>query len=101
MHGTIRAAISGPAYWSRSLRILHPELIESDSKRQSGSDTPSTLDAPTTANYLEKIFQLSYTLPPMTLEGVNPLEVWRLLYAASSRDRAAAEAARTAAMWVS
>ncbi|MET8427744.1 NUDIX domain-containing protein [Nocardia sp. NPDC004860] len=37
--------------------------------------------------------------PPMS--GGNPLEVWRLLYAAWSRDRAATEAARTAAMWVS
>ncbi|WP_156516457.1 DUF3800 domain-containing protein [Nocardia arizonensis] len=37
----------------------------------------------------------------MSWKDVNPLEVWRLLYAASSRDRAAAEAARTAAMWVS
>ncbi|AYF78554.1 hypothetical protein D7D52_37365 [Nocardia yunnanensis] len=31
------------------------------------------MDAPTTANYLEKIFQLSYTLPPITPDGCKAL----------------------------
>ncbi|MGK8525151.1 P-loop NTPase fold protein [Nocardia asteroides] len=41
----------------RSLRAHHAELIESDSH------------APTSADYLEKIFQLSYTLPNMSVAG--------------------------------
>jgi hypothetical protein len=34
-------------------------------------------------------------------DGVDPLEVWRVLYAASSRDGAVVWAARMAATWVS
>lgn len=66
----------------RSLRILHPELIEPGSTTRSDSNASSSLDAPTTANYLEKIFQLSYTLPPMTPDGCKAL-----LHAAMASNR--------------
>jgi hypothetical protein len=41
----------------RSLRTRHPDFIDTDD------------EAPTPADYLEKIFQLTYTLPPMTAAG--------------------------------
>ncbi|MFE3105169.1 P-loop NTPase fold protein [Nocardia tengchongensis] len=43
----------------RALRAFHPELIGCDE------------DAPTPGDYLEKIFQLKYALPPMTPDGCH------------------------------
>ena len=45
-----------PRWLDQSLRVRHPVLLEPE------SGTPST----TPSDYLEKIFQLTYTLPPMT-----------------------------------
>ncbi|QIS02349.1 hypothetical protein F5X71_08450 [Nocardia brasiliensis] len=50
-----------PRSLDRSLRACHPELLESGDC------------APTPSDYLEKIFQLTFTLPPMSPEGCRAI----------------------------